>query len=129
MGHDGPANIGLAKGKPRLTYLDKHHGKSGHGLSIDFDMQEGPVTLINLTQFDSGATFKLIYTIGEIIPGPVLLRIRNPNARVPVSRPLPEFMDTWCQHGPSHHVALGLGDHSQALQTFAEAMGFPLVRV
>ncbi len=128
MGHDGPSNINVAQGKPRLTHLDTHHGKSGHGLGIDFDMQEGPVTLLNLTQFGAGDTFKLIYAVGEIIPG-TILHIGNPNARVKISQPLHEFMDAWCQQGPSHHIALGIGDHGQALETFAEAMCFRIVRV
>lgn len=128
MGHDGPANVGMAAGKPRLMHLDVHHGKSGHGLGIDFDMQPGPVTLLNLTQFDAGETFKLIYTIAEIREGPIL-KIGNPNARVKITRPLYEFMDAWCQEGPSHHIALGYGDHRQSLETFAEAMGFPIVRI
>ncbi len=42
MGHDGPSNISVAQGSPRLMHLDTHHGKSGHGLGIDFDMPEGP---------------------------------------------------------------------------------------
>jgi L-arabinose isomerase len=128
MGHDGPSNLAMAKGRPRLMHLDVHHGKSGHGLGIDFEMREGPVTLLNLTQFDAGDTFKLVYSVGEVVPGPVL-NIGNPNCRVRVRRPLHEFMEDWCQHGPSHHIALGAGDHSLALETFAEAMGFQIARV
>jgi L-arabinose isomerase len=128
MGHDGPSNINVAQGRPRLTHLDVQHGKSGHGLGIDFEMQQGPVTLLNLTQFDADETFKLIYSVAEVIPGPVL-NIGNPNCRVRVSRPIHEFMDAWCQQGPSHHIALGVGDHSAALETFAEAMHFGAVRV
>jgi L-arabinose isomerase len=128
MGHDGPSNINMARERPRLMHLDVHHGKSGHGLGIDFAVQEGPVTLVNLTQFGAGDTFKLVYSVGEVIPGPVL-NIGNPNCRVRVSRPLHEHMDAWCQQGPSHHVGLGLDDHSLALETFAEAMGFGIVRI
>lgn len=128
MGHDGPSNINVAAGRPRLMHLDTHHGKSGHGLGIDFDMQAGPVTLLNLTQFDAGETFKLVYTVAEIIPGSIL-NIGNPNARVRIEDPLPEFIDAWCQEGPSHHIALGVGDHSLALESFAEAMAFPITRI
>jgi L-arabinose isomerase len=128
MGHDGPSNVNMTCGRPRLTHLDVHHGKSGHGLGIDFDMQQGPVTLLNLTQFDAGDTFKLIYSAAEAIPGPIL-RIGNPNCRVRVSRPIHEFIDSWCQQGPSHHIALGAGDQSAAIETFGEAMGFRVVRV
>lgn len=128
LGHDGPGNIAIAKGRPRLMHLETHHGKSGHGLGIDFDVPEGPVTLLNLTQFDAGETFKLIYTLGEVTDGPIL-QIGNPNARVKIERPIHDFMDAWCQQGPSHHVALGVGDHGQALEAFAEAMNFPITRI
>jgi len=128
MGHDGPSNINMAKGRPRLQHLEVHHGKTGHGLGIDFDMEEGPVTLLNLTQFDAGETFKLIYSVGEIIAGPIL-SIGNPNCRVRLQKPLHEFMDAWCRQGPAHHIAIGYGDVSQELEIFAEAMKFTLVRV
>ena len=109
-------------------HLDVHHGKSGHGLGIDFHMREGTVTLVNLTQFAAGDTFKLIYSVGEVVPGPIL-NIGNPNARVRVDRPLHEFMDAWCQQGPSHHIAIGMGDLSAALESFAEAMHFQIARI
>ena len=128
MGHDGPSNVNVAEGKPRLQHLAVHHGKTGHGLGIDFTMREGPVTLLNLTQFDAGETFKMIYTVAEVIPGDVL-NIGNPNCRVRVARPIQEFMDAWCQQGPSHHMALGLGDQSARLETFAEAMQFKSARI
>ena len=128
MGHDGPANVNLANGRPRLTHLEVTHGKSGHGLGIDFDMQQGPITLLNLTQFNAGETFKLIYSVAEVIPGPIL-SIGNLNCRVRVKKPIHAFMDEWCQQGPSHHIALGVGDLSGAIETFAESMGFPAVRV
>jgi len=128
MGHDGPSNINVAQGRPRLTHLEVHHGKSGHGLGIDFDMQQGPITLLNLTQFAAGDTFKLIYSVAEVVPGPIL-NIGNPNCRVRVSRSIHDFIDSWCQQGPSHHIALGVGDQSAAIETFAEAMHFSVVRV
>ncbi len=128
MGHDGPANINMAEGPARLQHLEVHHGKSGHGLGIDFDIKQGPVTLLNLTQFDSGDTFKLIYAVGEAIPGDILA-IGNPNCRVRLNRPLHEFIDAWCQQGPSHHIALGVGDHGDEIEAFAEAMKFRCVKI
>ena len=128
MGHDGPSNINVCEDRPRLQHLDVHHGKSGHGLGIDFKVKQGPVTLLNLTQFGAGDTFKLIYTIGEVIPGEIL-NIGNPNCRVRVSCPIPEFIDNWCQQGPSHHSALGIGDHAGEIETFAEAIKFETVRI
>jgi hypothetical protein len=88
----------------------------------------GPVTLLNLTQFDSGDTFKLIYTVGEVIPGDVL-NIGNPNCRVRVMKPIHDFINDWCQQGPCHHIALGIGDHAGEIESFAEGMGFRCVRI
>jgi L-arabinose isomerase len=128
LGHDGPTNINMAGGPPRLQHLEVQHGKSGHGLGIDFDVRLGPITLLNVSQFDAGDTFKLIYTVGETIPGDIL-KIGNPNCRVRIPRPIPEFMDAWCRQGPAHHIGLGIGDLSAELEAFGESMGFPVVRV
>ena len=128
MGHDGPGNISVCEGRPKLQHLEVHHGKSGHGLGIDFDVKQGPVTLLNLSQFDAGDTFKLIYTVAETVPGDIL-NIGNPNCRVRLDKPIHEFMDTWCRQGPSHHIALGIGDHSGEIESFAEAIKFKAVRV
>ena len=128
VGHDGPSNVNVAKGKPVLQNLTIHHGKTGEGLGIDFNMAEGPCTLLNLTQFGTDKTYKLIYTIGEVIPGDIL-NIGNPNCRVRVQKPIPEFFNDWCQQGPGHHSALGVGDFSKEIEAFAEKMGFDCVRI
>jgi len=128
VGHDGPANINMSQGRPKLQHLKVHHGKTGHGLGIDFDVPKGPVTLLNLSQFDAADTFKLIYSIGEVVPGDIL-NIGNPNCRIKVTKPIHEFFEDWCRQAPTHHIALGMGDHSEEIKTFAEAMNFRVVRV
>jgi L-arabinose isomerase len=128
FGHDGPGNINMADGRPKLQHLQVHHGKSGHGLGIDFQLKTGPVTLLNITQNRCEEAFKLVYTVAEIVPGPTL-RIGNPNCRVAVTKPIHRFIDDWCQEGPSHHLVLGYGDQGEALEIFAEALRCKLVRV
>jgi len=128
MGHDGPSNINMSEGRPRLQHLKVHHGKTGHGLGIDFDVPKGPVTLLNLSQFDAGDTFKLIYSVGQIVPGDIL-NIGNPNCRVKVAKPIHEFFEQWCLQAPPHHIALGIGDHGEEIEAFAEAMKFKVVRI
>lgn len=128
VGHDGPSNINMSEGRAKLQHLQVHHGKTGHGLGIDFEVIKGPTTLLNLSQFNAGDSFKLIFTVGEIIPGD-LLNIGNPNCRIKLGLPIHEFFDKWCQEGPSHHIALGAGDFSRELETFAEAMAFKLVKI
>lgn len=128
MGHDGPSNVEMAKGKPKLQNLTVHHGKTGEGLGIDFCMQEGVCTLLNLTQVGTKKIFKLIYTVGEVIPGDIL-SIGNPNCRVRVGKSIPQFFDEWCRQGPGHHSALGLGDFSEEIEVFAEKMGYECIRI
>lgn len=128
VGHDGPSNVNVAKGKPVLQHLEVIHGKTGEGLGIDFAMAEGPCTLLNLTQFGTDKAFKLIYSVGEVVPGDVL-NIGNPNCRVKVGKPIHVFFEDWCQQGPGHHTALGVGDFSREIEAFAEKMAFDCVRV
>ncbi|KKM01716.1 hypothetical protein LCGC14_1791660, partial [marine sediment metagenome] len=94
------------------------------------DMEEGPVTLLNLSEHTSASNnpFKLIYSIAKVVPGSVL-NIGNPNCRIQLDRPFSEFFEMWCQQGPGHHIALGKGDLSAALQSFAEAIQFEIIRV
>ena len=85
VGHDGPSNVNVASGKPKLQNLSIHHGKTGEGLGIDFAMREGPCTLLNVTQFGTDKTYKLIYSVGEVISGDIL-SIGNPNCCVRVQK-------------------------------------------
>lgn len=128
VGHDGPSNVNVAKGRPKIKHLSVHHGKTGEGIGIDFDMQEGPCTLVNFTQFGTDKTFKIIYSVGEVVGGDIL-NIGNPNCRVRVKKSIPQFFNDWCQQGPEHHLALGVGDFSQELKVFAECMGFDCVEI
>lgn len=128
VGHDGPSNINVAAERPRLQFLDVHHGKTGEGIGIDFNIQKGPCTLLNLSQFRTNKPFKLIYSICETIDGDIL-NIGNPNCRIRVQKPIDEFFNDWCQQAPSHHIALGLGELSAEIESFAEAMDFDCVRV
>ncbi len=129
ISHDGPVNFNVSEGRPRLQHLEVHHGKTGKGLGVDFNLKKGPVTILNLTQFDYDCdTYKLIYTVGEVTHGDIL-QVGNPNGRLKVSKPIPEFVDDWCQQGPIHHSSLGIGDFSREIETFAQAMGFKCVRI
>jgi L-arabinose isomerase len=129
ISHDGPVNFNVSETPPRLKHLNIHHGKTGQGLGIDFDLKQGVVTVLNITQFDPDCdSFKLIYTVGKVVPGEILY-VGNPNARLEVRKPIPEFIDEWCQQGPVHHSSLGIGDLSREIESFAEATGLTSVRV
>lgn len=129
ISHDGPVNFNVSEGKPVLQHLELQHGKTGKGLGVDFNLKKGPVTLMNITQSDPEVdTFKIIYTVGEVVDGDIL-HVGNPNGRLKVSKPIPQFVNEWCQQGPQHHSSLGIGDISAEIEVFAEAMGFACVRI
>jgi L-arabinose isomerase len=58
MGHDGPAHLAISERKPVLRGLGVFHGKRGWGVSVEFDVRHGPVTLAR-PHADAGQLFPL----------------------------------------------------------------------
>jgi L-arabinose isomerase len=127
MGHDGPAHLGVAEGKPVARALKLYHGKSGAGLSIEMNVRLGPVTILGLTQTADGR-LKLIAAEGESVAGPTF-RIGNTNSRIRFSKGPAALMDAWCAEGPTHHVALGTGHQLPRLRKVAALLGLELAVV
>jgi len=127
VGHDGPGHLALCSQKPVLRGLGLYHGKRGHGVSVEFSVRHGPVTLLAVTQTAEGS-LKLITAEGESIPGPIL-RIGNTNTRVRFPLPPAEFVNRWCQQAPTHHFALGAGRWSSVIAKFSRLCGLPLASV
>jgi L-arabinose isomerase len=127
MGHDGPGHIAIADGRPMLRALKLYHGKSGAGLSVEFKVRLGPVTILGLSQTADGR-LKLIAAEGESIPGPTF-RIGNTNSRIRFARTPGPFMDAWCAEGPTHHVALGTGHQVASIHKVADLLGLELAVV
>ena len=116
--------IAIADGKPVLRALKLYHGKSGAGLSVEFNVRLGPVTILGLSQTLDGR-LKLVAAEGESIAGPTF-RIGNTNSRIRFSRGPAAFMDAWCELGPTHHVALGLGRQLRRIRKVADLLGVEL---
>ncbi len=98
MGHDGPGHIAIAQEQPTLRALKLYHGKRGAGLSVEFKVRYGPVTIVGCTQTAEGR-LKLIVAEGESIPGETF-RIGNTNSRLRFAPPPAEFFERWCARGP-----------------------------
>jgi L-arabinose isomerase len=124
MGHDGPGHIAIGDGRPLLRGLGLYHGKRGYGLSVEFNVKTGPVTILGMTQTADGR-LKLIAAEGEAIPGPTM-RIGNTNSRIRFRYGPAEFMDRWCAEGPTHHVALGVGHQAGRIRKLARLLGVEL---
>lgn len=127
MGHDGPGHIAISDHKPLLRGLGLYHGKSGYGISVEFNVKHGPITIFGCTQTRRG-DLKFLAAEGESIPGPTL-QIGNTNSRIRFNLPPAEFVDVWCAEAPTHHCALGVGHLAPILRKFArlQELDFSLV--
>jgi L-arabinose isomerase len=127
MGHDGPGHVAIADERPIVRALKLYHGKSGAGLSVEFKVRRGPVTILGVTQTADGR-LKLIASEGEAIEGPTF-GIGNTNSRIRFAKQPAAFMDTWCEQGPTHHVALGIGHQVRRIRKAADLLGLELAQV
>ena len=125
MGHDGPGHVAISDDRPVLRGLGLYHGKRGYGISVEFSVKHGPVTILGVTQTAQGK-LKLLVAQGESIPG-ARLQIGNTNSRLRFGLDPAAFMDAWCSEGPTHHVALGIGHQIEKLKKFARLMNLELV--
>lgn len=121
MGHDGPAHLAVSSRDPLLRGLGVYHGKRGWGVSVEFDVTQGPVTLLGLGQDRDG---KLAFTCseGNVIPGP-LLAIGNTTSRVDFGRDPGEWVDDWSSTGVGHHWSLSIGGRADTYKAAASLLG------
>ena len=117
MGHDGPGHISIAAGKIRVRPLKEYHGKAGHGLSVEMAVKHGPVTLLSLVQTGDGK-LTLLTAEGHSVSGP-LLKLGNTNSRYNFNLDARTFMNSWNEHGPSHHCAVGIGHVANKIKKLA----------
>jgi L-arabinose isomerase len=127
MGHDGPGHIAISDRKPILRGLGLYHGKAGSGVSVEFSVRTGPVTVFAVTQTRDGR-LKALAAEGESIPGPTL-KIGNTNSRLRFSLPPAPFMNAWCEQGPTHHCALGVGHTAGTLRKVCRLLDLEFVEV
>ncbi len=126
IGHDGPHNLHISNDRPVLRKLKKFHGKPGAGVSVEFKLKTGPISLLSCSVGGDGR-MKLITAKGESMPG-AIPATGNTNTKCRFDVPVCEFVERWCGCGPTHHLALGIGDHVEEIETFARMMDIPCVR-
>jgi L-arabinose isomerase len=125
MGHDGPAHIAIGDVKPVLRGLGLFHGKRGYGISVEFKVKIGPITILGMTQTADGR-LKMLAAEGESLPGDTM-RIGNTNSRLKFSLDPAAFMSTWREAAPTHHVALGVGHQVGKIRKLARLLNLELV--
>ncbi|WP_328535505.1 L-fucose/L-arabinose isomerase family protein [Streptomyces sp. NBC_00344] len=127
MGHDGPGHLAISDGRPVLRGLGVYHGKRGWGVSVEFDVRHGPVTLVGLGQSRDGR-YRIVAAEGKVVGGP-LLQIGNTTSRVDFGADPGEWTDAWSASGVGHHWALATGRLLPDLRALAGLTGLELVEV
>ncbi len=127
IGHDGPHNLSVSDGRPILRKLKKFHGKSGAGVSVEFKLKTGPISLLSCSVKKDGS-FRLIASNATSMPG-AIPQTGNTNTKCHMDRPVTNWIEDWCDAGPTHHLALGVGDHMEEIAIFARMMGLELKKV
>lgn len=121
MGHDGPAHLAVSERDPLLRGLGVYHGKRGYGVSVEFDVKQGPVTTFGIGQ-DRDGSYTFITSEGTVTPGP-LLEIGNTTSRVSFGGDPGEWVDEWSQTGIGHHWALCVGHIAGDIHAAASLLG------
>ena len=127
MGHDGPAHLAVSSNAPLLRGLGTYHGKRGYGVSVEFDVQHGPVTLLGLGQ-DRDGSLAFVASEGVVVPGP-LLAIGNTTSRVDFDRDPGEWVDEWSDTGIGHHWSLSIGHRAADYKAAASLLGIDFRQV
>ena len=127
IGHDGPHNISISDNKPIIRKLKRFHGKSGSGISVEFNIKAGPITLLS-TSSDRNGKIKFILSKAESMKG-AIPQTCNTNTRCKFNMRATEFLEKWCAAGPTHHLALGSGDNSEAIKLFAKISHIDLTEI
>ncbi|GAB2850538.1 arabinose isomerase [Microbacterium insulae] len=127
MGHDGPAHLSVSARDPLLRGLGVYHGKRGWGVSVEFDVQHGPVTLLGLGQ-DQDGSLAFVASEGVVVPGP-LLAIGNTTSRVDFGRDPGLWVDQWSQTGIGHHWSLAVGHRAADFKAAANLLGIDFRQV
>ena len=127
VGHDGPHHLNIASRKPVLRSLKKYHGKPGSGAGVEFNIKEGPITMMSIGLKADGA-FKFVVAEGESLAGPIP-PTGNTNTHGKFPPDVRTFLRNWSMEGPTHHFALGVGHHAAELKKLGRALGIETVVV
>jgi len=124
VGHDGPGHIAISNDKPALRGLSLYHGKFGRGVSVEFKVKNGPVTILGLT-LGADNRFKFVAAEGESVPGSIPAT-GNTNTRCRFRPDVATFIERWSEAGPTHHFALGVGRQLSRIRKVARLFGMPV---
>jgi len=94
---------------------------------VEFKVRYGRSRIVGCTQTAEGR-LKLLVAGGRVDPRETF-RIGNTNSRLRFSRPPAEFFEAWCEHGATHHVALGIGHVAREVRNVARLLDLESAQV
>lgn len=127
VGHDGPHHLNIASRKPVLRSLKTYHGKPGKGAGVEFNIKEGPITMLSIGVKADGK-MKFVIAEGDSVAGPIP-PTGNTNTHGQFKPDVRTFLKRWVAEGPTHHFALGVGHHADELVKLARVLGVEAVVV
>jgi L-arabinose isomerase len=107
--------------------LAKYHGKPGSGASVEFQIKEGPITMLSIGVKADGS-FKFVLAEGESVRWPIP-PTGNTNTHGRFKPDVRTFLKRWVAEGPTHHFALGIGHHAKTIAKVADCLGIEWVIV
>lgn len=127
VGHDGPHDIRISDKKPMIRGLSVMHGKKGYGVSVEFSIKTGPMTMVGIGS-DADNHFHFIVAEGESQAGWVP-PIGNTLTRGCFGKNIGEFVEEWCKAMPCHHMSLSLGHNGDAIDKVGKLLGMEVIHV
>ena len=121
VGHDGPHDIRISDKRPTIRGLNVYHGKRGHGISVEFSLRTGPITMLGLTS-DINGKYRFVGAQADSQRGPVP-QMGNTwtRAYIPGSN-VRDFVVNWAKAGNTHHLSLCLGDQIGVIEKLAKTL-------
>jgi len=124
IGHSGSGDADFStERKATMKVVPVFHGKTGGGFLTQFYPAPGPVTYLAITQ-DADGHFKFIVSEGVNEPGKIL-KTGDTNMRTRFKIGAREWNNRWCECGPTHHFAAGLGSHTDEILKVAKILNVP----
>ncbi len=131
LSHMGEISTSVAQGKSRIMLKPSFLGGSLDPAILTCSVKPGPAVFVNLAPGPDD-TFSLIVAPVEVLSESADL---HPEMRDVVRtwiRPQTDvsaFLETYSRAGGTHHSALVLGDHAEAISAFGRMSGLDVVRI
>ncbi len=122
VGHDGPHDIRISDAKPTIRGLNMYHGKRGHGISVEFSLRTGPMTMLGLSS-DVNGHYHFIGAEAESQRGPVP-QMGNTWTRAHVKSDINKFVVDWAKAGNTHHLSLCLGNQNGVIEKLSKTLPY-----